>query len=164
MKKLLFITGILLMSTFSFAQTYQHAIGLKGLSPHNPFSGGGINFKTFIGGSNALDITLGGGNNHLTGQLLYEWQRPTGWTNGFDWYLGIGGTLGAWNNGNHWHDHDYDDGFFLNADAVIGLDFNILPNTNIPLGFAVEAGPSIGIINSRSFGLSSAVAVRYIIR
>lgn len=157
-------TSLLMLTTFSYAQSYGSAIGAKSITSGGPFGGLGINFKTAIGGGSALDLTVGGGNNHFAAQLLYEWQRETGWTSGLDWYIGAGGTLGAWSDKYYWNKDDYyDRGFFLTADVVFGLDFNIEPNTGVPLGFSLEAGPSIGAVNSRGFGINSAFAIRYII-
>lgn len=177
MRKLLLFTSVLMLTNLSIAQSYGSGIGVKALSPGGgPFGGAGVNFKTFIGGGSALDMTFGGGTHHIAGQLLYEWQRETGWTSGLDWYIGLGGTLGGWSNSYYhshssdWHDdfphdhnHKYEAGFFLGADAVIGLDFNLKPNTGIPVGISLEAGPSFGVINSGGFGINSALAVRYII-
>ncbi|WP_417266194.1 hypothetical protein [Brumimicrobium sp.] len=168
MRKIAMLTSLLMLSFFSYGQTYQNAIGLKGMNAGGgPFGGGGVNFKTFIGGKNALEFTVGGGPYHISGQALYEWQNPTGWTNGFDWYLGVGPSLGVWGSSDHWHyddDHDYyKKGFHLGVDGVIGLDFNIKPNTGVPLGFAVDTGPYIGLINSPYFGWGGSIAVRYII-
>lgn len=165
MKKLLLFTSIIMLTTFSYAQSYGSGIGVKALSPGGgPFGGAGVNFKTFIGGASALDMTFGGGSHHLAGQLLYEWQRETGWTGGLDWYVGLGGTLGGWSDSHNWGNHKYySSGFFLGADAVIGLDFNFGPNTGIPVGISLEAGPSVGLINSRGFGWNSALAIRYIL-
>lgn len=160
--------SVVMFSLFSYGQTYQHAIGLKGMNVGGgAFGGAGVNFKTFIGGKNALEFTVGGGQFHISGQALYEWQNPTGWTEGFDWYIGLGGSLGAWSNAHNWKNEYggyYSSGFNLGVDGVIGLDFNIEPNTGVPIGFAVDTGPYIGIINSRSFGWGAAFAVRYIIK
>ena len=165
MKKLFLFAGIMMLTTISFGQSYGSGIGVKGLSSGGgPYSGAGVNYKVFIGGGNALDITVGGGDHHLAGQLLYEWQKETGWIGGLDWYLGIGGTLGVWDNNHDWKSNEYNDGgFFIGADAVIGLDFNLEPNTVVPIVISLEVGPSVGIINSRGFGWNSAFAVRYII-
>lgn len=176
MKKLLLFTSIIMLATFSYAQSYGSGVGIKSLSPGGgPYGGIGVNFKTNIGGGSALDMTFGGGSHHLAGQLLYEWQRETGWTPGLDWYIGIGGTLGIWSKSYYydWDDddyykykyknHKYQSGFFLGVDAVIGLDFNLEPNTGIPIGLSLEAGPSAGLVNSGGFGINSALAIRYII-
>lgn len=166
MKKLLLFTSIIMFTSFSYAQSYKSGIGLKSLSAGGgPFGGAGVNFKTFIGGSSALDMTFGGGSNHLAGQLLYEWQRETGWASGLDWYVGLGGTLGVWSTSYAWgDDYPYSGGFFLGADAVIGLDFNLQPTVGIPIDLAVDFGPSVGVINSRGFGFNGSLAVRYIIK
>lgn len=169
LKRLLVLSLVSMLSLFSYGQTYKHAIGLKGMNVGGgALGGGGVNFKTFIGGKNALEFTVGGGPFHFAGQALYEWQNPTGWTDGFDWYIGLGGSLGAWSSSHDWDDDIYDDhyksGFYLGADGVVGLDFNIEPNTGVPIGFAVDTGPYVGIINSRYFGWGGAFAVRYIIK
>lgn len=175
-KNIAILTSALMLSLFSYGQTYKHAIGLKAMNVGGgPFGGGGINYKTFVGGKNAFDITLGGGPYHLTGQVLYEWQNPTGWTEGFDWYLGIGASLGAWGKSYDWDDDDWDDdkfkkhnyykrGFHLGLDGVIGLDFNIEPNTGVPMGFSIDTGPYVGLINAPYFGWGASIAVRYIIK
>ena len=164
MKKLLLFVNILMLATLSYGQSYGSGIGLKSITSDGPFGGFGINYKTAIGGGSALDLTVGGGSNHLAAQLLYEWQKETGWTNGLDWYIGVGGTLGAWSSKYYWNDINYyDRGLFLAADAVIGLDFNLKPNTGVPIIISLEAGPSIGVINSRNFRINSALILRYII-
>ncbi|PKR81470.1 hypothetical protein CW751_05295 [Brumimicrobium salinarum] len=167
-KTLLFLTALAMFTTYSYGQSYNSGIGVKGMNFGGGVLGGaGINYKTFIGGSNALDMTLGGGARHLSAQILYEWQRPTSVTDGLDWYIGAGGGLGIWSSRYDWDDDYYGgyytSGFYLNATAVVGLDFNLNPNTGIPIGISLETGPSVGIINSRGFGWGGALAVRYII-
>ncbi|MEX1192259.1 MAG: hypothetical protein WED10_11900 [Brumimicrobium sp.] len=171
MKKLVIILMTMSLSAVGFSQTYEMAVGLKGNGLPGPvgrhYSGGGINFKHFIGGRNALEYTVGGGHEHLRAQVLYEWQHSTGITEGLDWYLGAGGTIGAWGNGYYHPSNDddyYDRGLYLGANGVIGLDWNIEPLTGVPIGFAVDSGPYIGIINSHAFGWGGAFAVRYIIK
>jgi len=171
MRNLAVFTSVMMLSLLSYGQTYQHAIGLKGMNVGGGvLGGGGINFKTFISEKNALEFTLGGGPYHITGQALYEWQNPTGWTEGLDWYLGAGVSLGSWGRSYDWDDDDfkkhnyYKRGFHLGIDGVIGLDFNIKPNTGVPMGFALSTGPYIGLINSPYFGWGASAAVRYIIK
>src|SRR5690554_5055544 len=164
MRKIAMFTSLLMLSFFSYGQTYQNAIGLKGMNAGGgPFGGGGVNFKTFIGGKNALEFTVGGGPYHISGQALYEWQNPTGWTNGFDWYLGVGPSLGVWGKSHHWHHDYYKKGVHLGVDGGIGLDFHIKPDAGVPFGFAVDTGPYIGLISSPYLGWRGPIAVRYII-
>jgi hypothetical protein len=77
------------------AQTYTTAIGIKS----GGYAGGGfggLNLKHFISGDNALEVTVGGWNNYWRAQVFFEWQKPTGWTENLDWYIGLGGGVGAW--------------------------------------------------------------------
>jgi len=166
MKKFALTLMILLSFTFGYSQTYQTAIGVKGLGGGH-YGGGGINLKHFIAGPNALELTVGGGNRHLNAQLLYEWQHSTDLAEGLDWYVGLGGTVGTWRNGYYHPVHDdyyYKRGLYLDVNAVIGLDWNLEPVIDIPLGLAVDVGPSIGLINSRLWGWGGAFAIRYILK
>lgn len=166
MKKILFLIAIIGTFSFGFSQSYTTAIGLKGgNAAGGAFGGGGINLKHFISGKNALEVTVGGGSNHLRGQLLYEWQNSTGIANGLDWYLGIGGSVGTWSN-SYIHPNDkysYNRGLYLGANGVVGLDWNLEGETGVPIGIALDVGPYIGIINSNRIGWGGAFALRYIL-
>ena len=164
MKSKLLLVSLLVLS-FCYnghAQTYTTGVGLRGATFY-PGSGG-INLKHFISWQNALELTVGGGNNHLVGTLLYEWQRETGITPGLDWYVGAGGTVGSWRSSFvhpvHTNKTTYSSGFYLGGRAVIGLDY-VIPD--IPIGVALDVGPYIGIINSNSLGWGGAFAIRYIL-
>lgn len=161
--KLLLVSLLFLVVSFNgHAQSYTTGVGLRGSSFHA--GSGGINLKHFISEQNALEITVGGGNNHLVGTLLYEWQRETGITPGLDWYVGAGGTVGSWSSSFvhpvHNNKSKYSSGFYLGGRGVIGLDY-IIPD--IPIGVAFDLGPYIGIINSNSLGWGGAFAIRYIL-
>ncbi len=117
------------------AQSYKNAIGLRGGDPS------GISFKTFISGINALEFVAGTGyfghNFNVTG--YYEWQNPTDWTPNLDWFIGPGAHIGFWNA-------DYTDRYGTNLtiglDGIIGLEYTL---DDIPLNFAVGAGPSFNV-------------------
>lgn len=155
------------LATTSFGQSYKTAIGLKGGSIGGlAFGGGGVNLKHFIGGKNALEFTVGGGVNHIRGQVLYEWQNNISAVDGLAWYIGAGGSVGAWGN-SHYHpvrDVTYSSGLYLGANAVGGVDWSIEPLTSVPLDFAVDMGPYVGIVNSNVFGWGGSFAVRYILK
>lgn len=155
----------LMMSVVAFGQSYTTAIGVKGGNSGSYFGSGGLNLKHFIAGSNALEVTVGGGTNHLRAQVLYEWQKSTNF-DGLDWYVGVGGTVGTWGrdyihpNGKWTHNR----GLYVGAVAVVGLDWNLDPVIGIPLNIALDAGPYVGIINSGNFGWGGAFALRYILK
>lgn len=166
MKKILFLVAIIGTFSIGFSQkSYTTAIGLKGGNAGGgPFGGGGLNLKHFINNQNALEVTLGGGSNHLRGQLLYEWQNKTGISGGLDWYIGIGGSIGAWSKETIHPNYKYSRGLYIGANAVVGLDWDLERLTGFPIGIAADTGPYIGIINSSSFGWGGAFAVRYILK
>ena len=167
MKKILFLLAVIGTFSFGYAQSYTTAIGLKGgNAAGGALGGGGLNLKHFISGKNAIEITIGGGSNHLRGQVLYEWQNSTGIADGLDWYLGVGGSVGTWSQSyshpsNNFH---YDRGLYLGANGVVGLDWNLEPATGVPIGIAMDVGPYIGIINSSRIGWGGAFALRYILK
>lgn len=163
--------GVLLfVSMFAFlvhGQSYQTAIGLKGGNVGGgTIGGGGLNIKHFFAGSNAVEATVGLGRYHFNFQALYEWQKGLDESIGLDWYFGLGGTIGSWRG--TWNNHpvyggDYNSGFYLGGNAVIGLDWNLESILNIPIDMALDTGPYIGIINSGVFGWGGGFAIRYIL-
>lgn len=167
MKKVLFLVAIIGTFTVGYSQSYTTAIGVKGGNVAGGFyGGGGINLKHFISGKNALEVTVGGGNNHLRGQLLYEWQNSLDIADGLDWYIGLGGSVGTWSSSNpHSNNkYSYSKGLYLGANGVVGLDWNLEPATGVPIGIAMDVGPYIGIINSSRIGWGGAFALRYILK
>jgi hypothetical protein len=167
MRKIVLVVIGVFMLTFGFSQNHQMSIGLKGgNAAGGRLGGGGLNFKTFIGGNNALEFTVGGGSNHLRGSVMYEWQNSTGIADGLDWYIGIGGAVGTWNN-TYVHPNGkwtYNQGLYLGAVAAIGLDWNLDPLIGLPIDLAFDMGPYIGIINSVGFGWGGSGALRYVIK
>lgn len=167
MRKVLMLFFAMSILTLGYSQNHQMSIGVKGgNAAGGRLGGGGLNFKTFIGGNNALEFTVGGGNNHLRGSVMYEWQNSTGIVDGLDWYLGVGGAVGTW-NGSYIHPNGkwtYNQGLYLGAVAAIGLDWNLDPLIGIPIDLAIDMGPYIGIINSGGFGWGGSGAIRYVIK
>lgn len=167
MRKVLVLLLSLFLVAVGYSQNHQMSIGLKGgNAAGGVIAEGGLNFKTFIGGSNALEFTLGGGSNHLAGSAMYEWQNSTGLADGLDWYIGLGGAVGTWNN-TYIHPNGkwtYNQGLYLGAIAAIGLDWNLDPLIGIPIDLAFDMGPYIGIINSVGFGWGGSGAIRYVIK
>lgn len=167
MRKVFVLFVSLFLVVVGYSQNHQMSIGLKGgNAAGGVIAGGGLNFKTFIGGSNALEFTLGGGSNHLRGSAMYEWQKSTGWADGLDWYLGVGGAVGTWNSTYVYPNGKltYNQGLYLGAMGAIGLDWNLDPLIGLPIDLAFDMGPYVGIINSGSFGWGGAFALRYVIK
>lgn len=50
---------------------------------------------------------------------------------------------------------------FIIGSGALGLDYTI---PGIPINIALDAGPHIGIINSRGFGWGDGLAIRYVLK
>lgn len=158
------ISGLIAATLFIIninAQTYTTAIGIK-TGGYARAGFGGLNLKHFISSENALEVTVGGGNNYWRAQVFFEWQKPTGWTENLDWYIGLGGGIGSWGS-NYWGPNvndKYSSGLFIIGSGVIGLDYTF---PGIPINIALDTGPHIGIINTRGFGWGGGLAIRYVL-
>lgn len=145
------------------SQEYKTAVGLKGGSMSARSGFGGLNLKHFLSGSNAIELTASTGRGNARIHGLYEWQNQTGWEDGLDWYVGIGGGVGFWRSG-FWNSasnkHNFNSGLYLLGSAVIGLDYTF---SDIPVNVAIDSGPSVGILNTYGFGWGGGLAVRYVI-
>tara|TARA_B100000508_G_scaffold137355_1_gene131547 strand:+ start:59620 stop:60126 length:507 start_codon:yes stop_codon:yes gene_type:complete len=168
MKRVLVVLSISMLTLFSYGQSYQTAIGLKGGNVGGGVAGGGgFNIKHFFAGSNAIEATVGLGRYHFNAQALYEWQHGLDESIGLDWYVGLGGTVGSWRG--TWTNHPvygntYSRGFYLGANGAVGLDWNLESVLNLPLDIAVDVGPYFGIINSGAWGWGGGFALRYILQ
>jgi len=145
MKKILFL-GVLLISAFSFSQSYKMAIGLKGGYP----TIGGLNAKKMLTRSTAAELSIGGG--YAGGLLLsglFEVQKPLPETKGLNWYLGAGPTIGFGTNI-----------FYFNVNGVIGLDYTF---HDFPLNIALDSGPVIAL-SPIGFYWGGGLAIRYALK
>ena len=115
MKRVITVFIITVAFTFaSQAQSYKSAIGLRAGDPS------GITFKTFVNSVNAFDLVAGSGyyGHNFNFTAYYEWQNPTNWTPGLDWYIGPGAHIGFWNN---YYKDTYSSTVVLGFDGILGL-------------------------------------------
>jgi hypothetical protein len=159
MKKLILAVFVSL-ATCSFGQQYSTAIGLKG--GYNFNGGASLNLKHFLGGSSAVEASLGGGSHHLWLQGLYE--KNSALSDGFEWYWGIGGDLGFWTNGYSYYskknDHYYS-GVWGGLDGVLGIEYTF---KEFPLNLALDMGPTVRLFPYVGFGWSGGFAARFAIQ
>jgi len=159
MKKYTLVICILVLSaTLSAQSSAPRALGIR-------FGGGDgveaeISFQNYIGGNNRLEFDLGlfedDWNDGFKFTLLYQWVGNI--DGGLNWYIGAGGSLGALdvNEDNKNWDKDFDDGFFLNADGQLGIEYNF----PFPLQISLDARPEFGLIND-DFDFGYGLGVRY---
>jgi hypothetical protein len=159
MKKVLFILALISIN-YSFGQQYKTAIGIKG--GYNFSSGASLNLKHFLGGSSAIEVSVGGGPHHLWLQGLYE--RNQALSKGFEWYWGLGGDLGFWSNGYKYYSKKYDhyySGVWGGFDGVLGIEYTF---QEIPLNLALDMGPTIRLFPYVGFGWAGGFALRFAIK
>lgn len=126
------------------AQSYKNAIGVR-LGPYN-----GLNYKTFLTGTSAIDLNLSfrsyGDEKKATFiTALYELHNPITELPGLKWYYGVGGSLGSIKqkkeNGE----------LFLSADGVLGLDYKFV---DAPFNVAVDWRPRFQLTQDTNINAS----------
>ncbi len=154
------VIALLFLGFGTYAQQYNTAIGIKGGYYYN--GGGSLNLKHFLGGSSAVEVSLGGGSRHLWLQGLFEKNQAL--SDGLEWYWGIGGDLGFWTNGYEYYSkkHDrYYGGTWGGIDAVIGLEYTF---QQFPLNLAADMGPTVRLFPYVGFGWGGGIAARFAIK
>ena len=148
------VAGFLTMPLLTQAQSSDQAVGLR--------FGGGIGYGTEISfqtpfNSNRAELDLGLGSRgsiqywNLTG--LYQWVQPI--ESGFNWYLGVGPSLGNWAN-----DDTDENGIFLAAALNAGIEYNF---SEVPLQISVDTRPTLSLVNPSNdpFEFGLALGLRY---
>lgn len=128
------------------SSSYKNALGVKVLD------GGGITFKHFVSGNNALEFIgfFWNRGTRITG--LYEIHGPISGATGLKWYIGPGAHIGFYNT-------KYGDASFIGLDGVLGLDYKF---KGAPINMSIDWQPSFEFGDNRGFvGSWGGFAVRY---
>ena len=142
MRKIIVLVSALLIVSFSKAQkrntdgqSYQTALGVK------VWDGGGISFKHFVNGNNALEFIgyFWNRGTRITG--LYEIHGPIKDAEGLKWYIGPGAHIGFYNS-------KYGNGSFIGVDGVLGLDYKF---NGAPINISLDWQPSFEFGDNRGF-------------
>jgi hypothetical protein len=143
---LLIISTVQAQSKSTNGSSYKTALGVK------VWDGGGISFKQFVNGNNALEL-IGYFNNRgtrITG--LYEIHGPITGATGLQWYIGPGAHIGFYNT-------KYGDGVFAGLDGVLGLDYKF---KGAPINMSIDWQPSFEFGDNRGFVTSwGGLGIRY---
>lgn len=143
---LLFITFIHAQSKTTNSSSYRTALGVK------VWDGGGISFKQFVNGNNAIELIgyFWSRGARITG--LYEIHGPITGATGLQWYIGPGAHIGFYNT-------KYGDGAFAGVDGVLGLDYKF---RGAPINISLDWQPSFEFGDGRGFvGSWGGLGVRY---
>lgn len=155
MKRFLVISGILFAFIFSIkAQVNPHALGIR--LGGGDFVGGEVSYQQGLSSSNRLEFDLGiGGNSRLSNLYLsgiYHWNWNL--TDGLNWYVGPGATVGLYN-------YDNDGRINLALGGQIGLEYDF-SKLDVPLLVSLDTRPMWNFVGSTGFGWGVALGVRYI--
>ncbi len=125
---------------------YRTALGVK------VWDGGGISFKHFVNGNNALELIgyFWSRGMRITG--LYEIHGPISGANGLQWYIGPGAHIGFYNS--KWGDATY-----IGIDGVLGLDYKF---NGAPINVSLDWQPSFEFGDGHGFmGSWGGLGIRY---
>ena len=137
-KTILIVAFLLAMITFSKAQNYKTAVGVR-LGPNTAAVTGGFTVKHFINENTALE-GITGVNNGLGICGLYEKHFNIEAVNNLQWFVGFGGYV-AFNNNNT----------LIGGAGIVGLDYKF---EEIPLNISLDWKPELNIISTVNFQLS----------
>lgn len=158
MKKLFLTFAFILISFISFSQsTANQTIGLR--IGDNDGLGTEISYQTALQDNNRLELGLAWRSNStfnaykLSGTYQWIWDLNSD----FKWYAGAGAGIGTLSLKD---DKVGDDGFFILANGVIGIEYAF----DFPLLLSLDCRPELGLANyDNDFGLDIALGVRYIL-
>ena len=153
MKKIIFTVALLTsMMSLVNAQARGRAIGIRG------GIGREISFQTAMGSGNRLELDFGstgwnnGSNNYgtqITG--IYQWVRSLSDLGpGFNWYAGLGGTLGFYKSSQS------NSPFYPGIVGQLGIEYNF----SIPLQLAFDWRPNFYFASYDGYG-NSGFSLRY---
>lgn len=159
MKKV-FLSAIMLIGLAFTAQAQdisKNALGLR-LGSSDGF-GAEISYQRGLSKNNRLELDLGWRNSKevdafkLTGVYQWVWNID----GGFNWYAGVGGGVGSWNN-----DAYNDNGTFLFAAGDIGIEYGF---EEVPILLSLDIRPELYFnsdgYRSDNFNSDIALAIKY---
>lgn len=138
-KYLLIVTLFVAISSTISAQNYRTGIGAR-LGFFN-----GLTVKHFVNRNNAVEGILNFRWDGVIVTGLYEWQNPLPNARGFDYFLGIGGHIGFFDN-YYWknHNHKYDDRYtVVGVDLILGLEYTF---PQAPFTIGLDYKPAFNFI------------------
>lgn len=161
MKQLLISLVCATACTTSHAQQYTTAIGVRGDWSNLDVAYSDLSLKHFINGTrNAFEVDLGFGKRHVWLQGMYE--RNFALPKNFEWYWGLGGDIGYWNQDYDYSRDDKDNaGVWTGIDANIGLEYTF---QSFPINVALDVGPTIRMYPFVEVGPMIGGSIRYAFR
>lgn len=144
---------MLLVSATISAQNYKTGVGAR-VGFFN-----GLTVKNFISNNNALEGLLNFRWDGVIVTGLYEWQYPVVNTPGLDYYAGVGGHIGFFNDDSH---HHAGGSSIIGVDLIIGLEYTF---REAPISLGLDYKPAFNFNSDKQFwGDGLALSLRFNIR
>lgn len=160
MKKIFLLLAMVLITgiTVNAQSISKNALGLR--FGDNDGFGAEISYQHALTNVNRLEVDLGFRNHNnydafkLTGLYQWVWKLD----GDFNWYAGFGAGIGSWSAGRDYNG-TADDGLFINADGVVGIEYNF----NIPLLISLDFRPEFGVVGdyAKDTDFDIALSLRY---
>lgn len=159
MKKIILSAFMLMGLAFSTQaqEISKNALGLR-LGDNDGF-GGEISYQRGLSDNNRLELDLGWRNNNnvdafkLTGVYQWVWNID----GGFNWYAGVGGGLGNWNNKTI-----DDNGTFAFVAGDLGIEYGF---DEVPIQLSLDIRPELYFnsddFRNDNFGPDIALGIRF---
>lgn len=136
-KKLIMAALLVVITSTMSAQNYRTGIGAR-VGFFN-----GLTVKHFVNRNNAVEGIL---NFRWDGVIitgLYEWQNPLPNAQGFDYYLGLGGHIGVFDNYHRNKDKNRDGTTIVGLDLIVGLEYTF---PQAPFTIGLDYKPAFNFI------------------
>lgn len=130
----LILSLLLLVATTISAQNYGTGVGVR-LGYDS-----GLTVKHFTSKETAIEGILSFSPKHFQLTGLYEWQRPLSLLENLDWFIGLGGHVGAI----HHNKKDYSNSFLIGVDMIAGVEY-LIPS--VPISVGIDWKPTINFTN-----------------
>lgn len=161
MKKLIpFLFVFLFSASYSYAQDYLTAVGLRG----GVFSG--VSVKQRLSDDHMLEIILSARGDGFNVTMLAEKQRIAFKDEHWHWYYGSGAHIGMWPEAIFrypWNNEIPPNGsrFVVGLDAIGGLEYTFF---QVPINISLDLKPCLNFVPLGVFGEGLALTVRYTFR
>ena len=157
MKKIAITSIIFLVGFCVQAQVNPHAIGVR-LGGNGDVNGAELSYQHGFGEANRLELDLGFGSNKNHSRMflagIYHWNWNI--TDGLNWYVGPGATVGFRSYDNS-SDH-----INIGVGGQIGLEYDFSVH-NAPILLSIDARPMWDFLGDNSgLGWGAALGVRYV--
>jgi len=151
-KHSLLLVFSLLLTTLTFAQNYDRAVGIRAGFPY------GVTGKMMLNNVSAAEIILASRYNGFVVTGLYELQYDISSVSGLAWYAGFGAHVGFYGD-RYWDDDEKDGGMVLGPDGIIGLDYTF---DSLPINISLDWKPGFHLIGNGFAGDNGALSIRLV--